>query len=150
VGPFYYSPLKEIYLGREIDYLKRDGTALTADEWGEGVFANKYYGEETLETTLTISDHVKNLSKWMFSGVRIKSVTIPASVTKIEDRVFDDCRILTEVTMKSATPPTLGAAIFESCDLFEGSGKIRVPSSALSSYQSASGWSIYASKMVGY
>lgn len=150
VGPFYYSPLQEIYLGREIEYLKHDGTAQTPDEWAEGVFANKQHDEETLETTLTISDHVRTLSKWMFSGVRIKSVTIPASVTMIEDRIFEKCHILTEVTMKSTTPPTLGAAIFESCDLFEGSGKIRVPSSALGSYQSASVWSDYASKMVGY
>ncbi|MBQ1951909.1 MAG: leucine-rich repeat domain-containing protein [Alistipes sp.] len=150
VGPFYYSPLKEIYLGREIDYLKHDGTAQIPDEWAEGVFANKQHDEETLETTLTISDHVKTLSKWMFSGVRVKSVTIPTSVTKMEYRLFEDCRILTEVTMKSTTPPTLGAAVFDSCDLFVGSGTIRVPSSALSSYQSASGWSTYASKMVGY
>ena len=151
VGPFYYAPLKEIYFGREIEYLKYDGTALTASEWGEGVFANKHYDVGTLETTLTISDHVKTLSKWMFSGVRIKSVRIPASVTKIEDRVFDDCRILAEVTMESATPPAMGAEVFFSCDLFEeGGGQIRVPSSALSDYQSAGNWSTYASKMVGY
>ena len=149
LGPFYYSPLKEIYFGREIDYRKHDGTALTAGNWAEGVFANKHYDVSTLETTLTISDNVKTITKWMFSGVRMQTVTIPASVTKIEDSAFNDCRVLTKVICKSATPPTLGTSVFDECDMF-GNGQILVPSSSLTAYKGAPNWSAYASKMVGY
>jgi hypothetical protein len=148
VGPFYDSPLSNIYLGREIDYHNEDGP-FTPSEWGEGVFANWHYDEDELETTLTISNNVKTLSEWMFSGVRMREVTIPASVTEIKHDAFLDCRLLNKVTCESTTPATMGEDVFDSCDEFD-EGQIRVPASAVNAYKSANNWSDYKSQIVGY
>lgn len=145
-GTFYYSPLSNIYLGRDIDY-REEGEPFTPNYWDEGVFASDYYDLEELETTVTISNNVTTLSKWMFSGARMREVTIPASVKNIEDKVFYDCRILNTVTCKSTSPATLGTNVFDSCDVFE---YIYVPSTAESAYKSAQGWSSYKSMIVGY
>ena len=145
-GAFYFSPLKNIHLGRDIDY--RDGDkAFEPDTWDEGVFACKNYDNEELKTTLTISSNVTKILKWMFSGARMEKVTIPASVKTIEDKAFEYCYVLKEVKCERATPPTLGLNVFHSCDELT---KIYVPASAVSSYKNAANWSDYASSIMGY
>jgi hypothetical protein len=81
----------------------------------------------------------------MFSGVRMREVTIPASVTMIKDEAFLDCRILNEVTCEGTSPATLGEDVFDSCDVFE---YINVPSTAVSDYKDK--WSAYEDYIVGY
>lgn len=145
-GAFYFSPLKNIHLGRDIDY--RDGDEpFEPSTWDEGVFACKNYDNEELTTTLTISSNVTKILKWMFSGVRMEKVTIPASVKTIENRAFEYCYVLKEVKCERATPPTLGLNVFHSCDELT---KIYVPASAVSAYKSAENWSSYESMIVGY
>ena len=145
-GAFYFSPLSNIYLGRDIDY--RDGDEpFEPSTWDEGVFACKNYDNEELTTTLTISSNVTKILKWMFSGARMEKVTIPASVKTIENRAFEYCYVLKEVKCERATPPTLGLNVFHSCDELT---KIYVPASAVSAYKSAENWSSYESMIVGY
>jgi hypothetical protein len=145
-GAFYFSPLSNIYLGRDIDY--RDGDEpFEPSTWDEGVFACKNYDNEELTTTLTISSNVTKILKWMFSGARMEKVTIPASVTTIENRAFEFCYVLKEVKCERATPPTLGLNVFHSCDELT---KIYVPASSVASYKNAANWSDYASSIMGY
>lgn len=145
-GAFYFSPLKNIHLGRDIDY--RDGDEpFEPDTWDEGVFACKNYDNEELTTTLTISSNVTKILKWMFSGARMEKVTIPASVKTIENRAFEYCYVLKEVKCERATPPTLGSNAFNDCDALE---KIYVPASSVTSYKNAANWSDYASSIMGY
>lgn len=82
-----------------------------------------------------------------FASTGLISITIPSSVTSIENGVFAGCLYLSNVYMTSTTPPTLGIGCFNNtaADL-----KIYVPSGSLSTYQSATNWSAYASKMVEY
>lgn len=145
-GTFYYSPLSNIYLGRDIDY-REEGDPFTPDAWDEGVFSSDYYNLEELKTTVTISNNVTKILEEMFSGVRMEKVTIPASVETIEDYAFEYCYILNEVTCEGTTPATIGSSIFGDCDEL---GTIRVPASAVSTYKSAQGWSSYESMIVGY
>lgn len=145
-GAFYFSPLKNIHLGRDIDY--RDGDEpFEPSTWDEGVFACKNYDNEELTTTLTISSNVTKILKWMFSGARMEKVTIPASVKTIENRAFEYCYVLKEVKCERATPPTLGLNVFHSCDELT---KIYVPASSVTSYKNAVNWSDYASSIMGY
>lgn len=142
-GPFYDSPLSYINLDREINYACGD-----LDEWDEGVFANLHYADGGLTTEVTLGSSVETIWPFMFSGVRMTSVTIPASVTSVGKKAFLDCRVLTHVTCKSATPPTLGSDAFNSCDKLPSEGCIAVPTGSLSDYQSV--WSQYSSKLYEY
>ena len=135
VGPFYDSPLSYINLDREFIY---DYNGL--DQWDEGIFANKYYGDENLTTEVHLGANVKTISKWMFSGVRMSAIWIPETVTKICDKAFLDCRKLRDVTMGHHEPPTIGANVFESCDVF---ANIVVRVSALEKFKNASDWDNY-------
>lgn len=45
-----------------------------------------------------------------------------------------------------ATPPTLGSSVFSSTSV----ASIHVPQASIEAYKSASGWSKYAGKIVGY
>lgn len=142
-GPFYDSPLSYINLDREINYACGD-----LDEWDEGVFANLHYADGGLTTEVTLGSSVETIWPFMFSGVRMTSVTIPASVTSVGKKAFLDCRVLTHVTCKSATPPTLGSDAFNSCDKLPSEECIAVPTGSLSDYQSK--WSQYSSKLYEY
>ena len=57
---------------------------------------------------------------------------------------FRYCTSLTSVTVKSATPPTLGFGVF-----YNGSSNlvIYVPAESVDAYKSASGWSTYADRI---
>ncbi len=146
LGTFYYSPLSNIYLGRDIDYRDEDGP-FDPDTWDEGVFSSDYYESEELKTTVTISNNVTKILEEMFSGVRVEKVTIPASVKTIEDYAFEYCYILKEVKCERATPPTLGEDVFYDCDELT---KIYVPASAVSSYKDADNWDDYEDIISGY
>ena len=70
-------------------------------------------------------------------------ITIPANVTSIGNSVFGNAYSLRDIHVKPASPPTLGTSVFS---LVAGN-KIYVPTGHLSDYQTASGWSSYASYM---
>lgn len=77
----------------------------------------------------------------------LTEVTIPASVTSIGNYCFYNCCGLKEIHVKPTTPPTLGGT-----SVFYGLPSdctIYVPTASLSTYQSASNWSTFASQMVG-
>ena len=142
-GPFYDSPLTTIELDRSLAYKKYDED-FTPDEWDEGIFANKHYSDNNLTTTVTFGSNVNTISDWMFSGVRVKNLTLPANVYSIGEGAFYDCRALELVTCLRTDPPALGTRVFDSCDK---NPIFSVPSGSLTKYKSAENWSSYASKM---
>ena len=97
---------------------------------------------------LKIGDHVVKIGDWAFAGCSsLTSVTIPDSVTEIGLETFSDCSSLTSVYCKATTPPAGGN------NMFYGNAsnrKIYVPMESVNKYKSASGWSSYASAIVGY
>ena len=109
-GPFYDSPLTSIYLGREIEYIKEDGTKYTPGETNDGFFAS----EETVENlSVTFTDKVKSISEYMFAGRPIQQLTIPASITSIGNNAFYDCDALVSLTISF---PNLAEGVFNDCD----------------------------------
>ena len=148
VGIFYYCPLSEIYLDREI--VPSESYKENLDYWDMGVFSNKYYDKGNLSTTVTLGSNVKTIMDYMFSGVRMQNVTIPASVTSIGTQAFYDCRVLNHVKCLNEVPPTMGTDVFTECSSLGSTNSIAVPSASLSAYQEATNWSVYSSRMYGF
>lgn len=95
------------------------------------------------ESVITIKDSVlKSCSKML-------SLEIPASVTTIGSKAFESMGFQNgncTFTFKSTTPPTIQTNTFSSYAIKE----IRVPMEAVEAYKTATNWSNYADKIVGY
>ena len=107
---------------------------------------NAFYGCSGL-TSCTIGSGVTSIGNRAFEGCSgLTSIVIPSGVTSIGNRAFAACSGLTSITVNATTPPTLG-----SNTVFDGSScNIYVPCESVSAYTSASGWSTYASRIVGF
>ena len=101
-GPFYDSPLKYVYLGREINYVDASGNKFTADETSDGFFASE---ENIDDLEIILGNNVKTISDYMFAGLNIKEISIPASVDYIGWEAFLDCEDLSSVTFEDGTEP---------------------------------------------
>jgi hypothetical protein len=142
-GTFYDSPLTNIDLDRQLVYDYDD-----LNSWDEGIFASQYYDDEDLKVTVTLGLNVKTILPWMFSGVRMEKLEIPNSVTHIGDRAFSYCYILTEVSCRNTTVPTLGNDVFlNDRDKYNNNLLIKVPYISGNEYRSK--WSQYEHKIWG-
>ena len=139
-GPFYDSPLTNIYCGRNFALVDGEGYVSPADAWEEGIFSNCGYEDETLTVSLTIGPKVTAISEYMFSTLRITSADLPASITSIGEYAFNNCSVLQQIICRNPNPPTLDIAVCEDCDNLR---YIYVPSSSLSNYKNASGWKTF-------
>ncbi len=99
-------------------------------------------------TGVTIPSTLAGIGDSAFDGcTNLVSVIIPSNVTSIGNYAFYSCTGLTNVTVKGRTPPGLepGSKAFNLC---HAGLQIHVPAGTLISYQSATGWSDYASIIV--
>jgi len=63
-------------------------------------------------TSVTILEGVTTIGNYAFRGSGLTSVTIPASINSIGDRVFQDCNNLTSVTFNGNTVRTISSTAF--------------------------------------
>ena len=92
--------------------------------------------------TIVLPDRVTEIHEEAFwHALALKEVVLPAGVTKLENGAFKECEHLERVTLYAAEPPAVGS------DVFPERTTVVVPESALSAYQSASGWSGYRSQI---
>jgi hypothetical protein len=64
-------------------------------------------------TNIVVADGVGVLASEAFANCRkLQAVTIPESVTRIEDRVFSDCNSLQEIAFRGDAPDIVGENIF--------------------------------------
>lgn len=91
---------------------------------------------------LEICEGVTHIGRSAFqNGTSLTSATLPSTLTRIDETVFDGCSGLTSVTVNATTPPTLyGSA-------FGGSYPIYVPAESVDAYKAANNWSTYASRI---
>ena len=87
-----------------------------------------------------------------YESLRLQSVTIPQSVTSIEEYAFYYCESLKTVYCKRSTPPSLGVSVFDNSD--DGTDKpigckIYVPTSSVDLYKAAENWKRYKSYIYG-
>ncbi|MDD4839523.1 MAG: leucine-rich repeat protein [Clostridia bacterium] len=82
----------------------------------------------------------------------IRNVTIPSSVTSIEDNAFSNCTSLVYLHLLGVQPPTLGYAVFSRTNGYGFWGTtlsitIYVPRSSVHDYMNSSDWMLYASSI---
>lgn len=73
----------------------------------------------------------------------VKSLTIPENVRMISFAAFDGTGI-TDVTVKSATPPSVGLVSGQWYGLPKGTVRISVPAGTAAAYRAADGWNSFA------
>ena len=108
---------------------------------------NCFYGCSSLQS-ITIPSGVTSLGTRCFYACSfLQSITIPNSVTSLGSQCFYGCSSLQKIYMHPTTPPTLSNtnAIPNNTNLV-----IYVPTGTLTTYQTASNWGSFASKMKEY
>lgn len=107
--------------------------------------ASAFYGCSSLRN-ITIPNGVASIGDYAFKACySLSNITIPTNVTSIGIEAFKDCSSLSSVTINAATPPSLGSSVFYGVN---ASLQIKVPSGSVDTYKAASGWSVYADKIV--
>ena len=90
-------------------------------------------------TLIEIPNSVTSIGEFAFDGCNgLTSITIPEGIMSIGRRAFSGCSSLTSITCRAVNPPTCGD------DVFLGVPKsipLYVPSSSVSEYKQATGWS---------
>ena len=76
----------------------------------------------------------------------LKKVDLPATLTNIPASTFDGNEKLSTLIVRAVTPPTLGNRALSGTN---NSFMIYVPDASVNTYKAASGWSSYASRIVG-
>lgn len=95
-------------------------------------------------TSVNIPSGITTIAPSVFEGCRsLTDITIPSSVTTISNSALKDCRGLTSITVEATTPPSLGTNVLSNTN----NCPIYVPAASVATYQAASGWSDYASRI---
>lgn len=94
-------------------------------------------------TDYDVPSNVTRLQDYVFHlNDKLVRVRVPASVTKVGSYAFRGCTSLEYVIFKRSTPPTGDNYMFD-----DTTCKIYVPSASVSSYQNATYWSNYKSRI---
>lgn len=105
-GPFYQSPLTNIYVNREL--VASETYAAARDQWDEGIFSTSFYDDDDPKVTVTLQGNVKTISDYMFAGVQMETIWIPREVETICKGAFYYCSRLHGMTLAhSGTYPNL-------------------------------------------
>ena len=113
-GPFYDSPLTNIYCGRDFVQIDYQDNLSPADSWEEGIFANKFYKDESVALSVTIGPKVTAISEYAFNYLRFNSINIPNSVTSIGKLAFRSCVKLSSLSIPGSVE-TIGDDAFYDC-----------------------------------
>ena len=98
--------------------------------------------------SISLSSEVTSIGNSAFSSCfSLESISIPSKVTSIGTSAFSSNSSLLNYYINPTNPPTLSNT--NTFTTIQSGTKIHVPAASLSSYQTASYWSTYASYMVG-
>ena len=100
---------------------------------------------EALPINIILPQNLTEIGAHCFEGAQIKQITIPDTVTEIEDRAFYYCDQLASITCLAATPPALG---YDAFGPNTAGLTIKVPAASVAAYKAADGWKDYANYIV--
>lgn len=127
------------FIFRDCYYLTSISIPNTITEIGKDVFHNC-----RAITTLDIPDSVTSIGEGgIMECTSLQTLTIGSGITTLGPSVIRKDTALTSVTIKATTPPSLGSNNFadtNNCPIY-------VPAESVSTYQTASGWSSFASRI---
>ena len=86
--------------------------------------------------SVTIPEGVTTLGLYAFSNCRFKTLTLPSTITKIDDGVFSHNNNLRTITCNAVTPPMLGDNVF----YYSATSSVKVPLQSIAVYRQADGW----------
>ena len=89
----------------------------------------------SLESVI-IPEGVTTLGLYAFSNCRFKTLTLPSTITKIDDGVFSHNNNLRTITCNAVTPPLLGDNVF----YYSATSSVKVPLQSIAAYRQADGW----------
>ena len=97
-------------------------------------FAEEDWYTMDADGNVVVKDGTTTIDTTLQCESEVTTVTIPASVTEVEDYAFFGCENLTVVTFKGETPPSIGSCAFES----QGDAvTVNVPKGCKDEYESA-------------
>lgn len=89
-------------------------------------------------------DGITKFGPYAFYGCRLEKLTVPSTVTAINNNAFEQCGNLKELKLLPTTPPSLGTDALKDTPI---DLKIYVPAGTGTTYKSASGWHDYEGKI---
>ena len=98
-SPFYYTKLSQVDLNRELVCKDGKGRDYIADDWDEGMFAHTNY-KDIESFSVVLGPQVETISNFMFNWLPIETLTIPGTVKRIGNNVFDGCSKLKSLTFE--------------------------------------------------
>jgi hypothetical protein len=94
--------------------------------------------------TVTLPDRITEIGPYAFAYSNLSSITLHNYLNFIDDYAFYGCRSLEEVRCYNSNPPGLRSTAFDNTN---DDFLIRVGNNDVSRYQTALGWSRYASRI---
>lgn len=94
---------------------------------------------------LTLNSRIIQVAQNAFNSCSsLTGIILPNTIRDIGKQAFYNCTHLRTITIMATNPPSLGTDALKRTLAITTSGSIYVPSSAVNTYKSASGWSNYS------
>ena len=91
-------------------------------------------------TDLVIQEGVQVIGQDAFSNNSLENLTLPSTITKIDDEVFSHNNNLRTITCNAVTPPMLGYNAF----YYSATSSVKVPLQGIAAYRQADGWKSFS------
>ncbi len=91
-------------------------------------------------TDLVIQEGVQVIGQDAFSNNSLENLTLPSTITKIDDEVFSHNNNLRTITCNAVTPPMLGYNAF----YYSATSSVKVPLQSIAAYRQADGWKSFS------
>lgn len=148
-GNFQYSPLTDIYLGRDVlSYKNLEGERFYSDslrtvtfgDMATAVFEFMFNGNKNLKTVF-LGNGVKTVGNYSFGGcVSLESMTFGSGVTEIGEQAFISCDAIRDVVSLAETAPHCAAGGQTFSEAVYEAAMLSVPRGCKPSYRETDGW----------
>lgn len=98
-------------------------------------------------TEIQFSDGLRSIGHSAFHGAHLQGITLPASISSIDEDAFAECHDLTSVRILNPTPPDCHPEVFHFYNSNNSRiyGTLRVPQGSLTAYHDIAPWNRFNS-----